>query len=175
MRPSDASFIREAMCLHVKRTERFNCRARRKGLCQNSIHRIGWKEARPRAASVQPNSRARSSHAANKNIRLNGRPACMLLLTRKARRSVGFSCGSCLVMETEDRGTVQQKALEALQESTRTLEVAEQLVRVGNIKEAERLREKAREQRNVSVWLMRQVQGSEANPIGRPRNTTRDH
>ena len=78
-------------------------------------------------------------------------------------------------METEDRGTVQQKALEALQESTRTLEVAEQLVRVGNIKEAERLRDKAREQRNVSVWLMRQVQGSEANPIGRPRNTTRDH
>ena len=78
-------------------------------------------------------------------------------------------------MEAEDRGMVQQKALEALQESTRTLEVAEQLVRVGNIKEAERLREKAREQRNVSVWLMRQVQGSEANPIGRPRNTTRDH
>ena len=78
-------------------------------------------------------------------------------------------------MEAEDRGMVQQKALEALQESTKTLEIAEQLLRVGNIKEAERLREKAREQRNVSVWLMRQVQGSEANPIGRPRNTTRDH
>ena len=78
-------------------------------------------------------------------------------------------------MEAEDRGMVQQKALEALQESTKTLEIAEQLLRVGNIKEAERLRDKAREQRNVSVWLMRQVQGSEANPIGRPRNTTRDH
>jgi len=60
-------------------------------------------------------------------------------------------------------------------ESTKTLEIAEQLLSVGNIKEAERLREKAREQRNVSVWLMRQVQGSETNPIGRPRNTTRDH
>jgi len=78
-------------------------------------------------------------------------------------------------MEAEDRGMVQQKALEALQESTKTLEIAEQLLSVGNIKEAERLRDKAREQRNVSVWLMRQVQGSEANPIGRPRNTTRDH
>jgi len=78
-------------------------------------------------------------------------------------------------MEAEDRGMVQQKALEALQESTKTLEIAEQLLRVGNIKEAERLRDKAREQRNVSVWLMRQVQGSETNPIGRPRNTTRDH
>ena len=78
-------------------------------------------------------------------------------------------------MEAEDRDTSQQKALEALQESTKTLEIAEQLLSVGNIKEAERLRDKAREQRNVSVWLMRQVQGSEANPIGRPRNTTRDH
>ena len=78
-------------------------------------------------------------------------------------------------MEAEDRGAVQQKALEALQESTKTLEIAEQLLSVGNIKEAERLRDKAREQRNVSVWLMRQVQGSEPNPIGRPRNTTRDH
>jgi len=78
-------------------------------------------------------------------------------------------------MEAENRETSQQKALEALQESTKTLEIAEQLLSVGNIKEAERLRDKAREQRNVSVWLMRQVQGSEANPIGRPRNTTRDH
>ena len=78
-------------------------------------------------------------------------------------------------MEAEDRDTSQQKALEALQESTKTLEIAEQLLSVGNIKEAERLRDKAREQRNVSVWLMRQVQGSEANPIGRPSNTTRDH
>src|SRR5438477_12904491 len=92
----------------------------------------------------------------------------MLLLTRKARRSVGFSCGSCLVMEAENRETSQQKALEALQESTKTLEIAEQLLSVGNIKEAERLRDKAREQRNVSIWLMRQAQGSEANPkIGR--------
>ena len=78
-------------------------------------------------------------------------------------------------MEAEDRGMVQQKALEALQESTKTLEIAEQLLSVGNIKEAERLRAKAREQRNVSVWLMRQAQGSEANPIGRSRERMRNH
>ena len=78
-------------------------------------------------------------------------------------------------MGAENRETSQQKALEALQESTKTLEIAEQLLSVGNIKEAERLRAKAREQRNVSVWLMRQVQGSEANPIGRSRERMRNH
>ena len=78
-------------------------------------------------------------------------------------------------MEAENRETSQQKALEALQESTKTLEIAEQLLSVGNIKEAERLRDKARDQRNVSIWLMRQAQGSEANPIGRSRDKTRTH
>jgi hypothetical protein len=63
-------------------------------------------------------------------------------------------------METEDRLAIQQKALEALQQSTKTLEIAEQLVKVGNIKEAERLRDEAREQRNVSVWLMTQAKQS---------------
>ena len=77
-------------------------------------------------------------------------------------------------MEAENRQTIQQKALEALQKSTKTLEIAEQLLSVGNIKEAERLRDKAREQRNVSVWLMAQARGSDANPKG-PRDITRNH
>ena len=77
-------------------------------------------------------------------------------------------------MEAENRQTIQQKALEALQESTKTLEIAEQLLSVGNIKEAERLRDKAREQRNVSVWLMGQARGSDANPKA-PRDITRNH
>jgi len=66
-----------------------------------------------------------------------------------------FDSGVC-VMEIDDRLTIQQRALEALQESTKTLEIAEQLLKVGNVTEAERLRDEAREQRNLSVWLMSQ-------------------
>ena len=61
-------------------------------------------------------------------------------------------------METEDRLKFQQKALEALRESTKTLEIAERLLDVGNVKEAERLRDEAREKRNVSMRLMAQAQ-----------------
>lgn len=84
-------------------------------------------------------------------------------------------------MKTEDRLTNQEKALEALQESTKTLEIAEQLLSVGNIKEAERLRDKAREQRNISIWLMSQSRdervgssayGSSAGSLNRPRRVT---
>jgi len=64
-------------------------------------------------------------------------------------------------METVDRLAIQQRALEALQKSTKTLEIAEQLLRVGNVREAERLRDEAREQRNVSVWLMAQAKETE--------------
>jgi hypothetical protein len=64
-------------------------------------------------------------------------------------------------METEDRLAVQRRALEALQKSTKTLEIAEQLLSVGNVKEAERLRNEAREQRNISVWLMTQAKERE--------------
>jgi hypothetical protein len=60
-------------------------------------------------------------------------------------------------METEDRLKFQQKALEALRESTKTLEIAERLLDVGNVKEAERLRDEAREKRNVSMRLMAQA------------------
>ena len=61
-------------------------------------------------------------------------------------------------MVTEDRLNFRQKALEALRESTKTLEIAEQLLDVGNVKEAERLRDEAREKRNVSMRLMAQAQ-----------------
>lgn len=64
-------------------------------------------------------------------------------------------------METEDRLAIQQRALEALKKSTKTLEIADQLLRVGNVKEAERLRNEAREQRNVSIWLMAQAKDAE--------------
>jgi len=57
-------------------------------------------------------------------------------------------------METEDRLKFQQKALDALRESSKTLEIAQRLLEAGNVKEAERLRDEAREQRNVSMRLM---------------------
>lgn len=57
-------------------------------------------------------------------------------------------------MRVDDRTGIRQKALEALQQSTKTLEIAEQLIKVGNLREAERLRDEARRQRNLSVSLM---------------------
>lgn len=64
-------------------------------------------------------------------------------------------------VKNDDRVELQQKALEALKESTKTLEVADQLLKVGNATEAQRLREEAREQRNVSVWLMSRARDDE--------------
>ena len=52
---------------------------------------------------------------------------------------------------------MQQRAVEALEESTKSLEVADQLLKVGNYREAERLRDEAREQRKVSVRLLAQA------------------
>lgn len=63
-------------------------------------------------------------------------------------------------MQEEERLTMEQEALEALRESTKRLEVAEQLLRVGNIREAERLRDEARQKRHVSIWLMKQAKAS---------------
>ena len=56
-----------------------------------------------------------------------------------------------------DELRMQQRAVEALEESTKTLEVADQLLKVGNYREAERLQAKAREQRKVSVQLLAQA------------------
>ena len=61
-------------------------------------------------------------------------------------------------METENRAKFQQKALEALRESTKTLEVASRLLDAGNVREARRLRDEACEKRNVSMRLMARAQ-----------------
>ena len=61
-------------------------------------------------------------------------------------------------METENRLRFQRQALEALRESTKTLEIAARLLDVGNVKEAARLRDEAREKRNVSMQLMARTQ-----------------
>jgi hypothetical protein len=63
-------------------------------------------------------------------------------------------------METE-RVMIRQKALDTLQESTKRLELAEELLEVGNVQEAERLQEQARKQRNISVLLMAQARRGE--------------
>jgi hypothetical protein len=49
---------------------------------------------------------------------------------------------------------LQEKAMEALKESKTMLEVASNLLDVGNREEASRLKDEARAKRNVSVWLM---------------------
>ena len=56
-----------------------------------------------------------------------------------------------------DELRMQQRAVEALEESTKSLEVADQLLKVGNYREAERLQAQAREQRKVSVQLLAQA------------------
>ena len=60
-------------------------------------------------------------------------------------------------MERENSLKFQQKALEALRESTKTLEIAKRLLDVGNVREAARLRDEARQKRNDSMRLMAQA------------------
>jgi hypothetical protein len=64
----------------------------------------------------------------------------------------------------EARMTLSERALKALKESTKLLEVADRLESQGNLKQSRRLREQGRTQRNISVWLM-----SQANAPSRPR------
>ena len=52
------------------------------------------------------------------------------------------------------QGDLREQAMEALQESTTMLKVAGKLLDQGNLEEARRLRDEARAQRNLSVWLM---------------------
>jgi hypothetical protein len=65
-----------------------------------------------------------------------------------------------------DRGTGEllEQAMEALQQSTTMLQVAGKLLDQGNLEEARRLRDKARDRRNVSVWLMAKANTSEDGP-----------
>jgi hypothetical protein len=58
-------------------------------------------------------------------------------------------------MRSHSTGTdLREQAMEALHESTTMLQVAGKLLDQGNVEEARRLRDEARAQRNVSVWLM---------------------
>jgi len=57
-------------------------------------------------------------------------------------------------MNNELSAPLREQALEALQESTKMLEVACNLLEQGNRKEAKRLQREARTKRNVSVLLM---------------------
>jgi len=56
---------------------------------------------------------------------------------------------------------LREQAMEALQESTTMLQVANDLLEQGNIKEAERLHNAARTKRNVSVLLMAKANAME--------------
>ena len=72
----------------------------------------------------------------------------------------------------QERTTLCQEALKALEDSTILLTVAEALVKVGNYREADRLRREARLQRNLSVRLMTQANISESkNFVGAPQQT----
>ena len=53
-----------------------------------------------------------------------------------------------------DGSDLREQAMEALQRSTTMLQVAGKLLDQGNVDEAKRLRDQARAQRNISVWLM---------------------
>jgi hypothetical protein len=63
-----------------------------------------------------------------------------------------------------------EQAMEALQESTTMLQVAGKLLDQGNVEEARRLRDEARAQRNVSLWLM-----AKANTLEHPSGGMRGH
>ena len=64
-------------------------------------------------------------------------------------------------MASREGLTLQQKALEALRNSTRMLKVASVLRRQGNSAEADRLQNEARAQRTVSTLLMAEAQNRE--------------
>lgn len=53
-----------------------------------------------------------------------------------------------------EAGKIRHQALSALEKSTKLFEIAENLVRQGNESEAQWVRNEARAQRNISVWLM---------------------
>jgi len=68
------------------------------------------------------------------------------------------------VMERElDQVKIRQQALSALEKSTKLFQVAENLLRQGNSSEAEWVKNEARAQRNISVWLMAQANRPKAN------------
>ena len=72
-------------------------------------------------------------------------------------------------MKEHREGTdLLEKAMEALKRSTTMLKVAGNLLDQGNVEEAKRLRDQARAQRNISVWLMAKANTLEAFEPGFP-------
>ena len=67
-------------------------------------------------------------------------------------------------MVTQEGFTLRKMAVEALEKSTRMLEVAMNLLKHGNRAEAERVRREARAQRTISTLLMAKASQLETNP-----------
>jgi len=70
-------------------------------------------------------------------------------------------------MGTKGPLALRQQALEALEESTETLAIAEELLKTGHREAAIRLRDEARQKRSFSVLLMAQSNAVEE-PGSRP-------
>jgi len=67
-------------------------------------------------------------------------------------------------MERREGLTLREKALEALETSTKMLQVALDLFTQGNQVEATRVRDEARKQRTISTLLMAEANSLEMNP-----------
>lgn len=67
-------------------------------------------------------------------------------------------------MGSREELTLRQKALEALEKSTRMLQVAVDLLEQGNAGESERVRKEAQTQRMISTLLMSEAHTIERNP-----------
>lgn len=76
-------------------------------------------------------------------------------------------------MASRDGLTLRQRALEALERSTRMLQVAIDLLEQGNSVESDRVRKEAQTQRAISTLLMAEAHNLERNPvsIGLKRDT----
>ena len=70
-------------------------------------------------------------------------------------------------MERREGLTLREKALEALETSTKMLQVALDLFTQGNQVEATRVRDEARKQRTISTLLMAEANSLEMNPTRR--------
>lgn len=68
-------------------------------------------------------------------------------------------------MENREGLTLRQKALEALEKSTRMLQVAVDLFEQGNQTEADRVRKEAQYQRSISTLLMAEAHNLETLPM----------
>ena len=73
--------------------------------------------------------------------------------------------------------TLRQKALEALEKSTRMLQVAVDLFEQGNPAEAARVRKEAQSQRTISTLFMAEAHNLERNPpfLGSKVPSHQDH